>query len=116
MRRCSSKSSCSRFDRNMNERLDSASWQEVLDFWFLPATDPQHGKSRPEWFRKDPAFDAVIRERFGPLIEEALRGGLREWDQDRLGAVARIILLDQFTRNTFRDTPRAFSGDRLAQQ
>ena len=92
-----------------------APWQPVLDFWFLPPEDPQHGTSRPEWWRKDQAFDAAIHAQFGPLIERAVAGGLTEWDRDTHGALARIVVLDQFTRNTFRDTPRAFSGDRLAQ-
>jgi len=91
------------------------SWQTVRDFWFLPAGDPQQGQSRPEWWRKDPAFDAEIASRFGQLVETALAGGLREWDREARGALARIIVLDQFTRNAFRDTPRAFAGDALAQ-
>ena len=91
-------------------------WQHVLDFWFLPEDHAEHGDDRPEWFRKDAAFDASIRERFLPDIETAIAGGFAEWesDGDPRGALARIILLDQFTRNTFRDTPRAFAGDALA--
>ena len=91
-------------------------WQHVVDFWFLPEDRAEHGDDRPEWFRKDAAFDASIRERFLPDIETALAGGFAEWesDGDPRGALARIILLDQFTRNTFRDTPRAFAGDALA--
>ena len=91
-------------------------FQDVLDFWFLPPTDPGHGKARPEWFRKDPAFDAGIRERFGSLIAQAVAGGLREWDleQGAEGTLARILLLDQFTRNAYRETPEAFAGDTLA--
>ena len=91
-------------------------FQDVLDFWFLPPTDPGYGKARPEWFRKDPAFDAGIRERFGSLIAQAVAGGLREWDleQGAEGTLARILLLDQFTRNAYRETPEAFAGDTLA--
>ena len=90
--------------------------QDVLDFWFLPPTDPGYGKARPEWFRKDPAFDAGIRERFGSLIAQAVAGGLREWDleQGAQGTLARILLLDQFTRIAWRETPEAFAGDTLA--
>jgi len=93
-----------------------APWREVYDFWFLPPDDPAHGQPRDEWFRKDAAFDAAIRARFAPVIERALAGGATEWDADLRGALARIVVLDQFTRNAFRDTPRAFAGDALAQQ
>jgi uncharacterized protein (DUF924 family) len=89
--------------------------QDVLDFWFLPRTDANYGKARPEWFRKDAGFDAQIRERFGALIAQAVAGGLREWDlEGPQGTLARILVLDQFTRNAHRDTPGAFAGDLLA--
>jgi uncharacterized protein (DUF924 family) len=85
--------------------------QAVIDFWFGP--EP-HAANRKEWFQKDDAFDAQIRERFGALIEVALAGGLREWDPEPVPALARIVLLDQFTRNSFRGSARAFAGDALA--
>ena len=89
--------------------------QDVLDFWFLPRTDAGYGKARPEWFRKDAAFDAEIGRRFGALIAQAVAGGLREWDlQGPEGTLARILVLDQFTRNAWRDKPEAFAGDLLA--
>jgi uncharacterized protein (DUF924 family) len=89
--------------------------QEVLDFWFLAPNDPRYGSQRAEWFRKDDAFDAAIRERFAALAEQAVAGGLREWDQKGpLGTLARILVLDQFTRNAYRGTPDAFAGDPLA--
>jgi len=80
----------------------------VLDFWFQPA-----GGYRPEWFRKDAAFDAAIREGFAGDVEAALTGTLpaAASAEDQL---ARIILLDQFTRNMFRGTARAFAGDAQA--
>lgn len=80
--------------------------QAVLDFWFGPVE-----QTRTEWFRKDPAFDAAVRERFGPLIGQALKGGLDDWAHAPLPALARIVVLDQFTRNIHRDTPEAFAGD-----
>ncbi|VXC24145.1 DUF924 family protein [Massilia sp. 9I] len=89
--------------------------QDVLDFWFLPAGSEGHGKQRIEWFRKDEAFDAALRERFGALIAQALAGGLREWDEEGpRGTLARILVLDQFTRNAFRGKPESFAGDTLA--
>lgn len=85
--------------------------QAVLDFWFLPPEHPGHGQSRAEWFRKDDGFDAQIRARFGALIDAAIAGALSDWDATPHGALARLIVLDQFTRNVYRGTPRAFAGD-----
>jgi uncharacterized protein (DUF924 family) len=81
----------------------------VLDFWFGP-----EDAERAEWFRADPAFDRLVAERFGPAVEAALAGELDAWAGTPHGALARIVLLDQFTRNAFRGTPRAFAGDALA--
>ncbi len=92
--------------------MDASTTRAVLDFWFQPANHPGHGSYRPEWFRKDDAFDAAIRERFGPDVEAALGGTPGEGPDDAL--LARILLLDQFTRNVYRDTPRAFAGDAQA--
>ena len=88
----------------------------VLDFWFGPPDDPGHGQPRAEWFRKDPAFDARIRDRFGPLIAAALQGGCDHWLTPfaPLPALAAVIVLDQFTRNTGRDSAAAFAGDARA--
>ncbi len=93
-------------------QANSAPMRAVLDFWFLPADHAGHGFYRPEWFRKDDAFDAAIRERFGPFVEAALSGTPGEESDETL--LAHILLLDQFTRNIFRDTPRAFAGDTQA--
>jgi uncharacterized protein (DUF924 family) len=81
----------------------------VLDFWFAGSAAP-----RAEWFRKDAAFDGLIAGRFGALVGQALAGGLAEWMHEPHGALAQVIVLDQFTRNIFRDTPRSFAGDALA--
>ena len=89
--------------------------QAVLDFWFLPESAEGHGKPRVAWFRKDALFDTEVAERFGAVIAAALAGGLREWDADGTGGVlARILVLDQFTRNALRGTPASFAGDALA--
>ena len=88
--------------------------QAVLDFWFGAEGSPAHGQLRTEWFRKDAAFDASIAQGFGPLVEAALAGRLNGWAARADGALARIVLLDQFTRNIHRDTPSAFAGDALA--
>lgn len=87
---------------------------EVLEFWFGSPGSPEALQARREWFAKDAAFDAEIRRRFGATIEAALAGALETWTQAPPSALALIIVLDQFTRNAFRDTPRAFSGDPAA--
>jgi len=86
----------------------------VLDFWFLPADHAGHGAYRPDWFRKDDAFDAAIRDRFGVAVEAALVEPPGAGSDEAL--LARILLLDQFTRNIYRGTPRAFAGDAHALQ
>ena len=96
--------------------------QAVLDFWFGAADDPGHTQTRPQWFAKDAAFDAQIAQRFGALIERALVGGIDDWLAPALSglsplpALARVIVLDQFTRNAFRGQARAFAGDAMALQ
>ena len=88
--------------------------QAALDFWFGAEDSPERGTQREVWFRKDAAFDALIAQRFGGLVERAIGGELRDWDAEPASTLARILLLDQFTRNIFRDTPGAFAGDALA--
>ncbi len=87
---------------------------EVLDFWFGAPDSAEFGTSRKAWFTKDPAFDAQIRVRFGNLVEQALSGALTGWEAPPRAALAHILLLDQFTRNAYRGTPRAFAGDAQA--
>ena len=81
----------------------------VLDFWFGAPGSAEHGSRRAEWFRKDPAFDSLIRQHFGRVVSEALAGWSFGEKPDQ--SLARIIVLDQFTRNMHRDTPLAFAGD-----
>ncbi|HEY2561725.1 MAG TPA: DUF924 family protein [Caldimonas sp.] len=86
----------------------------VIDFWFGAPESSERGGARKAWFAKDDAFDAGIRERFGAQIERALRGELEGWSEAAPSALAHVLLLDQFTRNAYRGTPRAFAGDRRA--
>jgi uncharacterized protein (DUF924 family) len=97
--------------------------RDILDFWFVPregeATDSGGAPAgtaivRDVWFRKDDAFDADIRQRFGVALSAGLAGAVGEWCVDAHGCLARVILLDQFTRNAFRGTPDAFAGDERA--
>ncbi|MDB5834391.1 MAG: hypothetical protein JWR14_4221 [Caballeronia sp.] len=85
--------------------------QAVLDTWFGAPDSAQFGHARKVWFKKDVTFDALLNERFGALLEEALEGRLTSWAATPPGTLALIVLLDQFTRNCFRGTPRAFAGD-----
>lgn len=82
-------------------------FEQVLDFWFVE-TKPQQ-----RW-KVDPAFDAAIRNRFGDLHLAANRGELWPWRTHARGRLAEIIILDQFSRNMYRDTARAFASDAMA--
>jgi len=81
--------------------------QDILHFW-LVETSPEF------WFKKDDDFDALLESRFGKAVREALAGRLDHWANDADGCLALILLLDQFTRNIFRNSARAFSGDEMA--
>lgn len=84
--------------------------EDILAFWF----GDRPGVDRAEWFRADAEFDDEIRRRFGPVIDAAIAGAHADWNETPRGSLARVIVLDQFTRNVFRGTPRAFAGDDLA--
>lgn len=79
---------------------------EVVEFW------KQAGRSR--WFRKDEDFDRRFREKCLATHEAVMRGELASWAGDAVGALALVLLLDQFPRNAFRGTPRAFATDAMA--
>lgn len=84
--------------------------KDVLDFWFgVPA-----GAPRKAWFVKDPVFDESIRARFLELHNAAALGGLADWTGNERSALALIVVTDQFPRNLFRGSPRAFETDPLA--
>jgi uncharacterized protein (DUF924 family) len=87
-----------------NDLADSG---ELLRFWFEEA-----GPSR--WFTEDPDFDAALRQRFGVLQARAAEGALDRWADERDGALALVVALDQLPRNMFRGTARAFSTDAKA--
>ena len=82
-------------------------YQEVLKFWFKD-TPPD------KWWASDPSFDALIKSRFLDLLHQAMRCELHEWRNEPQGCLAEIIVLDQFSRNVFRNTPSAFSQDPMA--
>ena len=80
---------------------------EILDFWFVETSAAQRWK-------KDAAFDALITARFATVHERATRCELFAWRSSACGRLAEIILLDQFSRNMFRDSAQAFAHDVLA--
>ncbi|MBW2426595.1 MAG: DUF924 domain-containing protein [Deltaproteobacteria bacterium] len=96
-------------------RAPAQAAESVLEYWLgeRSETPPEEGRVA-RWFVANPDVDAEIRERFEPLVEEALAGGLMEWETTTGGRVASIVLLDQFPRNLFRDQARAFQGDARA--
>ncbi|MDD2179930.1 DUF924 domain-containing protein [Acidovorax sp. D2M1] len=81
--------------------------QAILHFWFAELTPKQH-------FVKDAALDETIRTRFGNTLEAAAKCELFAWRAAPEGRLAEILVLDQFSRNVWRDTPRAFAQDALA--
>ena len=84
---------------------------EILDFWFGSPDEPDYGKSRKIWFAKEPEFDEELRRRFLTDYEKAAGGHLDEWKDSPNTCLALILLLDQFPRNIFRETPQAFATD-----
>ncbi len=86
---------------------------EVLSFWF--GTDKTKPLSHAHlWFSANPAFDEEIKARFEDLHHLAAKGSLNDWLNHPQSCLAYIILLDQFSRNIYRNTPLAFSQDKLA--
>jgi len=85
---------------------------EVLLFWFGAAAE--RGKSHKRWCVKDPAFDREVRSRFLGLHGDAAAGKLAHLKETAAGCLALIVVLDQFPRNMFRGTARAFATDALA--
>lgn len=88
--------------------------KRILTFWFGTADLAEPVEFREAWFTRDDAFDQEIRASFSNEVESALRGELDRMAGTAEGALALLLLLDQFTRNLFRGTPRAFSGDARA--
>ena len=90
----------------------------VLDFWFADtARDPARADgARSFWFEASDAVDAQVRERFGDAIEAAARGDLAHWVNEPLPALALVVLLDQFPRNVWRGSARAFAHDPHARE
>jgi len=86
---------------------DQIGYQAVLDFWFKEINSQQ-------WWSKDSALDRLITQRFLGAFNKAVRGELFDWRVTPEGRLAEIIVLDQFSRNMFRDQPESFAQDSLA--
>ena len=80
---------------------------DIIQFWF-EEIEPKN------WWIKDEAFDAMIRDRFLSTHQQAMQGELYQWRTTPLGRLAEIIVLDQFSRNMFRGEPESFASDALA--
>lgn len=85
----------------------SSSSAEVLKFWFEDLSPQQ-------WFMQSDQVDTTIRSKFLDLHNKATAGELYNWRKDSRGSLAEIIVLDQFSRNLYRDTPKAFAQDGMA--
>lgn len=92
----------------MDARID-----QVIEFWFGTAPVPTAAITR-RWFTRDPDFDTEIRRKFGDLHEEGSAGGLEDWRGTARGELAFLLVLDQFSRNLYRDQARAFANDARA--
>lgn len=82
-------------------------YKDIIDFWFNELEPKQ-------WWQKDQQLDRMIQTRFGELHNQAKAGELFHWRNTALGALAEVIILDQFSRNIYRDKPDSFSCDPLA--
>jgi uncharacterized protein (DUF924 family) len=97
---------------------DTITATTVLDFWFGNAgNDAATAEAQQKlWWSKNETVDADIRNRFGALVEAAACGRHDDWAADPRGRLALILLFDQFPRNMYRDTPRAFAYDSFARE
>lgn len=82
-------------------------YDEILTFWF-EEIDPKL------WWQTQPEFDALIKKRFLGSLQSAINGKLSGWRRQPEGRLAEIVILDQFSRNIFRNTPQAFAQDQFA--
>jgi len=82
-------------------------YQTIIDFWFKEISPKQ-------WWNKDTDFDQLIKQRFSDIYSKATHGELFDWRETAEGRLAEIIVLDQFSRNMFRDLPESFSQDSVA--
>ena len=82
-------------------------YKEIISFWFNEIEPKQ-------WWQKSEEFDTLIENRFGTIHIQAISGELFQWRETSVGSLAEIIILDQFSRNMFRDKPESFAYDAMA--
>ena len=99
----------------MNDAISSQTARLILDYWFAEYA-PGHlaEKQDKRWFVGGFEVDQEVGRRFGHPVELAIAGGFKDWESEAESRLALIILLDQFTRNIFRGTARAYAGDSRA--
>jgi uncharacterized protein (DUF924 family) len=90
--------------------LDDPRIDDLLSFWFGPPDQTPEARGK-RWFMRDAVLDEEIRARYGALAEAAAAGQLAGWLDNPRGSLALVVLLDQFSRNLYRDSPRAFAQD-----
>ena len=91
---------------------------DVLGYWFReePADAAAAMPAMRRWFQSGPEVDQEIIARFGPVVDAAVAGGLAAWEAEPRDRLALLIVLDQFTRNVYRNDPRTYAGDERAQR
>ena len=90
-----------------SDQIEITMYKQILDFWFKEI-DPQ------QWWTKDPAFDQLIYNKFHNIHQQAISCELFHWRDSAHGRLAEIIVLDQFSRNIYRDKAMSFAQDPLA--
>lgn len=80
---------------------------DILNFWFTEI-DPK------KWWVKDPAFDQLLKTKFGATHDRAIKGELAYWRETADGRLAEVLVIDQFSRNIYREDPRSFAYDPIA--
>ena len=107
MNQTETSATASKHNRGLSASIGVNRAEQIIGFWFSTLEPKQ-------WFTGGETVDKMIEDQFGDLIDAALRGDLWHWRQTALGRLAEILVLDQFTRNCFRGTAKAFAGDAAA--
>ncbi len=90
--------------------------ESILHFWMAPEPGSKAGAIQARWFLPNPEFDRLCKARFLTSYEDAAHGRLEDWRSEPRSCLALVLLLDQFPRNMFRNTARAFATDANARE